>query len=63
MRFLLTALLPFGFVIYYPALILLDKESGLRWLGYLTQLAPAILVAVTARLWRAGLGRYQGVGH
>ena len=63
LRFLLTALLPFGFVSYYPALILLDKESELRWLGYLTPLAPAILVAVTARLWRAGLGRYQGVGH
>jgi ABC-2 type transport system permease protein len=63
LRFLLTALLPFGFVSYYPALILLDKESELRWLGYLTLLAPVILAAVTARLWRAGLGRYQGVGH
>ena len=63
LRFLVTALLPFGFISYYPALILLDKESDLRWLGYLTPLAPVILVAVTARLWHAGLGRYQGTGH
>lgn len=63
LRLLVTAVRPFGFISYYPALIQLDKESDLRWLGYLTPLAPVVLVAVTARLWRAGLGRYQGTGH
>jgi ABC-2 type transport system permease protein len=63
LRALITAVLPFGFVSYYPALVLLDKESDLRWLGYLTPAVPVVVVAVTARIWRAGLGRYQGTGH
>ncbi len=63
LRFLVTAVLPFGFISYYPALILLDKGGNLRWLGYLTPLAPVILVAVTARLWHMGLDQYQSTGH
>lgn len=63
LRFLLTAVVPYGFISYYPSLILLDKETSLRWLGWLTPLAPVVLVLVTARLWKEGLARYQGVGH
>ncbi|MBA2276717.1 MAG: ABC-2 family transporter protein [Chloroflexia bacterium] len=62
-RFLVTAVLPYGFVSYYPSLILLDKENPLRWLGYATPLATAAVTFVTAWVWRKGLARYQGVGH
>lgn len=62
-RFLVTAILPYGFISYYPGLILLDKDTGWRWLGYATPLAAVLIVLVTAWLWRVGLRRYQGVGH
>ena len=62
-RLIVTAILPYAFVSYYPALILLDKESDWRWLGYLTPLAAAAIALFAAWLWRLGLARYQGVGH
>lgn len=63
LRFLLTFVLPYGFVSYYPSLILLDKETELQWIGYLVPLAPVVLGLVTAWLWGKGLARYQGTGH
>lgn len=62
-RGLITVVIPYAFITYFPALVLLEKDSSLRWLGYLTPVAAAIVVAVTALLWRIGINRYQGVGH
>lgn len=62
-RGLITVVIPYAFITYFPALVLLDKESSLRWLGYLVPLVAAIVVAVTAFLWKIGVNRYQGVGH
>lgn len=62
-RGLITVVLPYAFITYFPALVLLDKDSSLRWLGYLTPLVAATIVLVTALLWRLGINRYQGVGH
>lgn len=59
----LTVVLPFAFVNYYPTLVLLEKDSPVRWLGYLTPLVSAAMVAITAFCWHRGLNRYQGVGH
>lgn len=62
-RGLITVVIPYAFVTYFPALVLLDKDSSLRWLGYLAPAVAATVVAVTALLWRIGIDRYQGVGH
>lgn len=62
-RFLITFVLPYGFVSYYPGLVLLDKQTNWRYLGYATPLATILIAFVTAWLWRQGLKRYQGVGH
>jgi ABC-2 type transport system permease protein len=62
-RGLITVVIPYAFITYFPALVLLDNESPVRWLGYLVPLVTATVVAVTALLWRLGVNRYQGVGH
>ncbi len=62
-RFLITFVLPYGFISYYPGLVLLDKQTGWRYLGYATPLATLLIALATAWLWRKGLSRYQGVGH
>ena len=62
-RGLITVVIPYAFITYFPALVLLDKDSSVRWLGYLTPLITAVVVAVTAAIWRLGINRYQGVGH
>lgn len=62
-RGIVTVVIPYAFLSYFPALVLLDKESDWRWLGYATPLAAAWVVFVTSRLWGKALNRYQGVGH
>lgn len=60
---LVVVIAPFAFVSYFPALILFDKDSSWQWVGYLTPVVTALVVAGVARLWVIGLRRYQGVGH
>ncbi|SDZ35710.1 ABC-2 type transport system permease protein [Amycolatopsis xylanica] len=61
---LITTLLPFAFVNYYPARLLLHHESGLP--GWFLVLGPpvaaALVSAVALAVWHTGLGRYQGSG-
>ncbi len=45
------------------ALVLLDKDSPVRAIGYLTPLVAPLMIVVTALLWRKAIDRYQGVGH
>lgn len=58
-----TLFIPYAFVSYFPALILLERDSDWRWLGFATPLAAAWVVLVTRFLWGKALSRYQGVGH
>jgi len=62
-RILVTVIAPFAFLSYFPGLVLLDKETPWRWLGFAFPVATAIVVLITAWLWRKALARYQGVGH
>lgn len=62
-RGLVTVVIPYAFVSYFPALMLLERNTPWRWLGLVTPLATAWVVLVTAWLWNRGLARYQGVGH
>ena len=58
-----TIVVPYAFISYFPALLLLDKDTAWRWMGLTTPLATAVVLAFTAWLWGKALSRYQGVGH
>ncbi|HWV23423.1 MAG TPA: ABC-2 family transporter protein [Thermomicrobiales bacterium] len=60
---LVTIVIPYAFISYFPALVLLHRDTGWRWLGFATPLAAALVVMFTAWLWGKALNRYQGVGH
>lgn len=62
-RVLVTVIAPFAFLSYFPGLVLLDKDTPWRWLGFASPVVTAIVVLITAWLWRKALARYQGVGH
>lgn len=62
-RLVITVLLPYAFISYFPALVLLNRDSKWQWLGYLTPLAAGWIVMVTNVVWSRALNRYQGVGH
>lgn len=62
-RILVTVIAPFAFLSYFPGLVLLDKDSNWRWLGFCSPLVTGIVVVITAWLWHKALARYQGVGH
>lgn len=63
---ILTVALPFAFVTYYPAMVLLGKQDvGLfpSWLGWLSPLVAALLFWLAYRFWFYGLRRYEGAGN
>lgn len=62
-QILVTVIAPFAFVSYFPALVLLDKETSWRWLGFASPLVTLAVVVITSWLWGKALNRYQGVGH
>jgi ABC-2 type transport system permease protein len=62
-QILVTVVAPFAFVSYFPSLVLLEKDTPWRWLGFASPLVTALVVAITAWLWHKALARYQGVGH
>ena len=62
-KVLVTVVAPYAFLSYFPALILLDRDTPWRTLGFATPLVAAVVALVTAGLWRTGLDKYQGVGH
>lgn len=63
LQIVMTWILPFAFVSYYPSLILLGKIGNQMWLGHLSPLAGPIMALVASAIWRSGLARYQGTGH
>jgi ABC-2 type transport system permease protein len=66
-RLLLAFVIPFGFMNYFPAAYFLHKsDNGLGLPIAIGLITPAIGLAflfVAYWFWRAGLQRYQGVGH
>lgn len=62
-RGIVTVILPYAFISYFPALVLLDRDSPWKWLGWLTPLAAVWMVLLSRWVWGKGLARYQGVGH
>ena len=62
-RGLVTIVMPYAFVSYFPALLLLDRNPPWKWLGLATPAVAALVLVLTSWLWGKGLNRYQGVGH
>jgi len=61
---LVTFILPFAFVNYLPALILLNKTSQgyLPYLGFLSTLVGMVFFWLCLRFWMLGLNRYKSTG-
>lgn len=63
-QIVLTALVPFAFVNFYPAAVLLDKDGQLLpgWIGWLTPVVGVLMFYGAYRVWMRGVDRYQGAG-
>ncbi|MBJ6362643.1 ABC transporter permease [Paenibacillus sp. GCM10012307] len=64
-RILLTFVIPYGFVNFYPAQIILDKQDGALfagWLPYATPVVGLILFMIAYKVYMTGINRYQGTG-
>jgi len=60
-----TFVVPLAFVNYYPVLFVLGKPAPLglpSWIGLLSPLVAAVMVALASLAWRAGLRRYRSTG-
>jgi ABC-2 type transport system permease protein len=60
-RFILTWVLPFAFVGFYPATLLLRRTEFYRY-AVLTPLVGVACFTVAYQVWRAGVRRYNGAG-
>lgn len=63
-QILLTTIVPLAFMNFYPAAILLGKDTGVipSWVGWLTPVVGPILMYLAYRAFIACTNRYQGAG-
>jgi ABC-2 type transport system permease protein len=61
-RIVLTAVLPYAFMSYFPAAAVLS-DGAARWLGLLTPVVAVYCLWLGARVFRFGLARYESSGH
>ena len=61
-QFLFTWILPFAFISYYPALLLLNRPESSA-LSYVAPLSGWLAALVASSVWRWAMRHYQGVGH
>jgi ABC-2 type transport system permease protein len=61
-RILLTWIIPFGFVAFYPAAGLIKRETEFRHLSYLVPVAGIVMLSIGGLMWRIGMRRYSGAG-
>lgn len=59
-RILLTWIVPYGFVSFYPASALLGRDVGA--LAWLSPLVALVLIVVAYRIWLFGLRHYGSTG-
>lgn len=64
LQVVLTVIVPFAFVNFYPAAALLSKEGQLfpGRIGWITPLVGAVVFWLAYRVWNTGVDRYQGAG-
>jgi ABC-2 type transport system permease protein len=61
-QLLVTWVLPFAFIAYYPTLLLLDKTPQPPLLSYLSPLAGLAVTLAAAWVWKRCVISYQGTG-
>lgn len=63
-KFLLTFIIPYAFVSYYPALYVLGKASNLfdSFMIYMEPFLVCLFVLLTYIIWRKGTNVYKGTG-
>lgn len=64
-QILLTFVLPYGFISFYPAQPLIDKADTLSFAPAILYMAPLVallLAVVTVLVWRACVNRYESSG-
>jgi len=61
-RLLLTFVIPFGFVAFYPASAFLKSGEAFRQFSVFVPVAGMALLVIGALVWRAGIRRYSGAG-
>jgi ABC-2 type transport system permease protein len=59
-RILLTWLIPYGFVSFYPASYLLGRDVGV--MVWLSPVVATVFIVVAYRVWLFGLRHYSGTG-
>ncbi len=59
---LLTWVVPFGFVAFYPSSAFLESGSAYRTYSYFVPLAGVVMLSIGGLVWRAGMRRYAGAG-
>jgi ABC-2 type transport system permease protein len=61
-QFVLTWILPFAFVGFYPASYLLDRGEW-RLFAYLTPVVGLVFIMIAVILWNRGIRHYRGAGN
>lgn len=64
-QFLLTFIIPYGFVAYFPATYFFDKNETMFFpaLKYGTLFVGLIMIVLAKLVWNAGINSYQSSGH
>jgi ABC-2 type transport system permease protein len=65
LQFVLTFLVPVGFMSYYPATAFLNRTGDTLFtpiFAYLTPLVGLVLLAAVYAFWQVGINRYQSTG-
>lgn len=63
-RFILTFIIPYAFVSYYPALFILEKQKSF-WeslMIFVTPVITCVVILFTSFIWKRGLRIYNGTG-
>ena len=61
-RFLFTAIIPIGFLNYYPVSLILEKNVKWDFLGNYTHVVSLGLILLTYNMWRSATKRYISTG-
>jgi ABC-2 type transport system permease protein len=65
LQFVMTFLVPVGFMSYYPATVFLNRTEDVLFtpiFAYLTPLVGLVLLAIAYSFWRVGINCYQSTG-
>lgn len=62
-KFLLTYIVPFALVSFYPLNFILSKENSLKWLIYLSPIISVIFLLISLFVWNTGIKKYESTGN